>query len=271
MDRSYIKTFKKCGKYPVQCPNVCGIGTIERRNLNTHIKALCPLQVEPCPLEFAGCSAQFPRKDSGDHQVTNTATHMSLLAGVCADYKRRLDAKQQEVNELQSTVVSLKDVIKSHGSMIHSLNQKISQLQVAQLSSGGPMFAPPPIVVFPPADLYLHNLQFFKQTNKKWVSRPFYSHQGGYKMCLTVFANGIGKSKNSQMHISVFANLMRGEFNNELEWPFQGEVFVSLHLESSEDVVKTLTFSPKAHFKAINRVTEGEVSEGTSTLSIIQS
>ena len=258
------KHSKKCVNYPLQCPNKCGIGTIERKNLNTHIKVLCPLQVEPCAFEFAGCSVQVPRKDSAEHLAASTATHVTLLAGVCAEYKSKLDAKQEKVDELQATVKSLNGIIKSHDSMIHSLNQRLAQLQVSQLGGrpllGGPIFGGP-LPVFPPADFYLVNLNYFKQTNKKWVSKPFYTHPGGYKMCLCVFANGIGKGKNSQMHISVTANLMKGEFDSELEWPFYGDVFVSLHLESSEDIVKIMMFGPKSHVKATQRVTEGDMND----------
>lgn len=251
------KHYKKCANFPLECPNKCGIGVIERKNLSTHVKALCPLQVEPCAFEFAGCSVQFQRKDSAGHLAANTTNHVSLLASVCADYKLKLHAKQEEISELQETVKYLKDVTKSHDSMILSLNRKISQLQV----SGRPAFFPPPLAVFPPVDLYLQNLSYIKQINKKWFSGPFYTHPGGYRMCLTVYPNGIGKGKNSQMHISVFANIMRGEFDGELEWPFQGDVIVSLCFESGEDIVKTFTFGTKSHLKATQRVCEGDVNE----------
>ena len=270
---SYSKTWievtkhlKKCANFPLQCPNKCGIGVIQRKNLNNHIKAVCPLQVELCVFEFAGCTVQVPRKDSTEHLATNTASHVTLLAGVCAEYKYKLDAKQEEVDTLQATIKTLKDVVKSHDSMILSLNQKLSQLQVSQLSPVGlgkppSLFTPTPTHVFPPVDFYLQNLSFFRQNNKKWVSRPFYTHPGGYKMCLSVFPNGLGKGKNSPNHVSVFANLMKGEFDDGLEWPFQGDVYVNLHIESGEDIVKTIIFGPKAHVKAVQRVIQGEMNE----------
>ena len=260
------KHFKKCANFPLQCPNKCGVGVIQRKNLNSHIKTLCPLQVEPCVFEFAGCTVQIPRKESKEHLATNTALHVTLLAGVCAEYKYKLDAKQEEVNELQATVKTLKDVVKSHDSMIVSLNQKLAQLQVSQLSPVSPkpppLFPPPvPVHVYPPVDCYLQNLSYFRQNNKKWVSRPFYTHPGGYKMCLSVFPNGLGKGKANPNHIAVFANLMKGELDDRLEWPFYGDVCVRLHLASGEDIVKTLMFGPKAHVKAVQRVTDGDVSE----------
>ena len=250
------KHWKTCVKFPLQCPNKCGIGTIERKNLNTHIKVLCPLQVEPCAFQFAGCSVQVPRKDSAEHLAASTATHVTLLAGVCAEYKSKLDAKQEEVDGLQATVKSLKDIMKSHETLILSLNQKLAQLQVSQQGRQPSVISAP---VFPPVDFYLLEFSYLKQTNKKWVSKPFYTHPGGYKMCLNVFANGIGKGKNS--HVSVFANLMKGDFDSELVWPFQGEVFISLHLESEDDTVKALIFGPKSPAKATQRVIEGEMNE----------
>jgi len=55
-----------------------------------------------------------------------------------------------------------------------------------------------------------------------WYSPPFYTHPQGYKMCLSVVANGSGDGKGT--HVSVFAYLMRGDFDDHLKWPFQGRV-----------------------------------------------
>ena len=253
-----MKHSKRCMNYPLQCPNICGVGMIERKNLNSHLKDICPLQVEPCSFEFAGCSVQVARKDRSEHLASNMASHVDLLAGVCAEYKTKLDSKKQEVDQLQSTIKHFKDVMKSHETLILSLNQKLSQLQVSQQGAGQPATTIS-VPVYPPVDFYLLEFSYYKQANKKWASKPFYTHPGGYKMCLNVFANGIGKGKNS--HVSVFANLMKGSFDSDLAWPFQGEIVVVLRLESEDDIVKALVFGPKSPAKATQRVTEGEMNE----------
>ena len=252
------KHCKRCMNYPLQCPNMCGVGMIERKNLNAHIKDICPLQVEPCSFEFAGCSVQVARKDRSEHLSSNMANHVDLLAGVCAKYQTKLDTKEKEISQLQSTIKSFKDVMKSHETLILSLNQKLSQLQVSQQGAGQPATTAS-VPVYPPVDFYLLEFSYYKQANKKWASKPFYTHPGGYKMCLNVFANGIGKGKNS--HVSVFVNLMKGSFDSDLAWPFQGEIVVSLRLESEDDIVKALVFGPKSPAKATQRVTEGEMNE----------
>ena len=65
-----------------------------------------------------------------------------------------------------------------------------------------------------------------KKANEEWYSSPFYTHDRGYKFRLEVcsYGNGIGGGS----HLSVFAALMRGEYDNDLKWPFEGDIRVEL-------------------------------------------
>ena len=65
-----------------------------------------------------------------------------------------------------------------------------------------------------------------KKSNDGWYSPPFYTHLGGYRMCLMVDANGQGTWKGT--HVTVAVHLMRGEFDDLLKWPFCGEVTIQL-------------------------------------------
>ena len=65
-----------------------------------------------------------------------------------------------------------------------------------------------------------------KEANEVWYSSPFYTHNRGYKFRLKVYPNG--NSRGSGSHLSVYAQLMRGEYDNELEWPFEGDIRVEL-------------------------------------------
>ena len=57
-------------------------------------------------------------------------------------------------------------------------------------------------------------------------SPPFYSSRYGYKMCLRLYilGNGIGKGT----HMSLFFVVMKGEFDNILQWPFKPTVTFKL-------------------------------------------
>lgn len=61
--------------------------------------------------------------------------------------------------------------------------------------------------------------------NTEWNSPPFHSSLGKYKFCLVVDAAGSGISKG---YLSVFVCLMHGESDDDLRWPFLGEITIQL-------------------------------------------
>ena len=108
---------------------------------------------------------------------------------------------------------------------------------------------------YPPVDLVMTDFDTHKEEEDQWFSEPFYTHPGGYKMCLSVFANGTGKGKDTD--VSVFANLMCGEYGDYLNWPFRGKVVVQLTVDD-EEYEETFKFNSRSPAKACNRVTVGE-------------
>ena len=77
-------------------------------------------------------------------------------------------------------------------------------------------------------------------------------------MCLDVNANGRGT------HVSVFAFLMRGEFDDHLKWPFRGHVTVAMlnQLEDNNHIIKTIPFTETSESKHTGRVTIGDRAPG---------
>ena len=74
-------------------------------------------------------------------------------------------------------------------------------------------------------------------------SLPFYSGRNGYKMCLRlyIFGDGIGKTT----HMSLFIVLMKGEFDNILQWPFTHKVtFRLINQCGSRDVMDVFQPDP---------------------------
>ncbi len=57
-------------------------------------------------------------------------------------------------------------------------------------------------------------------------SPPFYTSRQGYKMCVLAYLNGDGMGHGT--HLSVFLFLMKGEYDNILEWPFRHKVTMIL-------------------------------------------
>ena len=101
-----------------------------------------------------------------------------------------------------------------------------------------------------------------KEANEEWYSSPFYTHNRGYKFRLKVYPNG--NDDGSGTHLSVFAQLMRGEYDNELEWPFEGDIRVEL-LNWRADKNHhwyTISFSRYTDHNLAFRVTDQETAIG---------
>ena len=73
---------------------------------------------------------------------------------------------------------------------------------------------------------------FYKENDFCWYSDPFYSHPGGYKMIIAVYPNGRGTEMGT--HLSIFVNIIRGEFDDQLEWPCN--VVVTIEALGTENI-----------------------------------
>lgn len=80
----------------------------------------------------------------------------------------------------------------------------------------------------PPATFILDNFNQRKVNNEVWRSPPFYSHECGYKMNLVVYPNGVRNARDT--HVSAFVEIVLGEFDDILQWPFYGTVY--FHVEN---------------------------------------
>ncbi len=93
----------------------------------------------------------------------------------------------------------------------------------------------------------LNNFHQHKIDNDFINSPPFYTSPRGYKLRTHVYANDNGDGKDT--HVSVYACLMKGEYDDTLTWPFLGTVIIEL-LNQLED---------KSHHKGIINFTENKM------------
>lgn len=78
-------------------------------------------------------------------------------------------------------------------------------------------------------------------------SGPFYSSFHGYKLCIRVNLNGVDSAKGT--HLSVFIHFMQGDFDDLLEWPFNGKIVLTVIdqnpiCEMRRDISETLLSKP---------------------------
>ena len=65
---------EKCHKYPLPCPNNCGVNEIPRDGMDEH-KVECPLEVIQC----CHCKAEITRNDKEKHDNENKIEHLQLM------------------------------------------------------------------------------------------------------------------------------------------------------------------------------------------------
>ena len=54
----------------------------------------------------------------------------------------------------------------------------------------------------------------------------FFTHSHGYQMSISIDFNGVGEAKGT--HMSLFAYLMQGKYDDHLKWPFRGEITIQI-------------------------------------------
>ena len=118
------------------------------------------------------------------------------------------------------------------------------------------------IIYCPPVDIVMDDFTEHKDKDDEWQSPPFYTHNGGYRMCLRVSANGYGPGSNT--HVSVYGHLMASENDDNLQWPFRGVVTISLLNQRGNyhHVTNTIPFSDGTPDVCCARVVGGGVAEG---------
>ena len=207
-----------CGYYPVPCPNACG--TFHQHwDLEDHITRDCPKTDIDCDFHHVGCDVRLPREDMPVHLNENLVTHMSLQV---AGYNTLLAS----FSELQAQVLRLQLEKQAMGFKTHGI-------PTPTVTHGIPTLGY--------VEFTMENFEPCKTDNCNWFSPPFYSHQGGYKFCLSVDANGYGPGKGT--HISVWSYLMKGEFDDRLKWPFRGRITVQLVDQEGEEKHRTKKIS----------------------------
>ena len=89
-------------------------------------------------------------------------------------------------------------------------------------------------------------------------SPPFYTSLFGYKLCLRINLNGVGKGEGK--HVALFVHMMQGDYDDTLDWPFTGKFTLSIldqsdNNESRCHLRKTLEPELEPNIQAFQRPT----------------
>ena len=109
-----------------------------------------------------------------------------------------------------------------------------------------------------PFKIVMSNFKKYRIDGTVWRSDAFYTHFGGYKMCLGVSANG-WVSEGTTTHVGVAFYMMKGEFDSCLKWPLKGEITVELVNQKEGGKPYERKLIDKDSNANFERVTEGDI------------
>ena len=220
----------------------------------------CEFSRIKCEFSGAGCMAQMPRKDMTAHMEHEAPHHVQLLADSLKKRDETLKKQHEQIEEFTKQLQSRDELIEQKTLQMQEFTLKQQKIKQEAVSVGLQLRNQLPKEIFGQLfDLVLENeelqqlldmptphqqpavplqqisinhyftmdeFELHKTNDEEWCSEAFYTHPRGYKMCVLIFANGVDEVHGKQ--VSLYTCFMRGEYDDELLWPFQGKIAVEL-------------------------------------------
>lgn len=187
-----------CPDCPVPCSNNCDDSlSLTRKNLPAHM-AQCPRALVPCTMANYGCTEQVERCQLEQHLQTCVPRHMGKMC-------QEMDTLKEQVQELKALVATQKETIEKMETNVYpctgQFTWRIDDIRKKiMLAQSGDQNAS---VIYSPA---------------------FYSLEAGYKLSLCIYPAG----DNNQGFLSLYFVVLKGRYDEILQWPFQKRVYLSL-------------------------------------------
>ena len=248
MRRRYLKSHqsRKCERRPFTC-EYCDYKATHEKVVNDHWPK-CQRYPEVCPNK---CSNEVIEHRFVQNHLDKNCPLQEIEcefshAGCRGKVKRQamkdhLEAKKDEHLKMVSAKCT-------------KLESKVNDLILAFTQKDPkPVFIPPPQIV-------MNDFDKLKNDGTLWYSPPFYTHIGGYKMCLGIGANGWRGGEGT--HVGVAVRMMKGEFDSHLKWPFMGEIKIQLvnQKEGRENTERKIALSDCSDV-LFQRVTEDGIAK----------
>ena len=170
-----------------------------------------------------------------------------------AENVARFDKLQADCNQLKTKNQTLKEENTK-------LKQELTVLSQEMKTKMSVEAVPRTSIPLGPPVLTMTGFKQHKKDGDHWCSPPVYTHHHGYKLCLSVFANGQGPAEGT--HVSVYVHFMKGDFNDSLKWPFRGVISFRLldQLKGVDHKTLSLIYDDTVEDKRCTRgAAEGEI------------
>lgn len=266
--------WKVCDMYVVPCPNECEQRYLYRKKLSQHLAEECELAEVLCPFAWAGCTAKIRRCNLTSHIESECSNHLTMVCSAAtvtqkqvnqlsklvneisearSEVKEEMRVLQREREEERARIDELTNTVSLLTCRIHQLEEDTAFLRQQSAASVARVASIESGIGVPPFSFVVSDFERKRARSEDWLSPPFYSHLHGYRMCIRVSPNGLVIGEGT--HISLTVHLMKGLFDDHLNWPFRGNIHVALCNQEQDNShhVETISFHKKASEKASGR------------------
>ena len=203
-----------CDKFPIICPNECSRDEIERGMLQDHLNK-CPFQMVECEFSHVGCQEKVRRCDLGLHLSDNGVHHSALsskkiyesLQKMMEEKDRLLQEKDRQLQEKEAQLQERDKKVDILVSEVHELRRLVDNIHDKLCVD---------------VSFTMTEFKSKKQYEIHWFSPPYFTHFKGYKMGFSL------KFSRTLTYITIYSYMMRGPYDDHLQWPFKGRVIIQL-------------------------------------------
>ena len=148
----------------------------------------------------------------------------------------QLQEKDEQLSHLEEARAVVKQTLDDSGTFAKGESPEPSVVQKPQVKQTSPQVLTSSIPTASKVKIQkavavdycftVENFESRRKHNEVFYSEPFFTHPQGYKMCAQVYPNGFGKAEGT--HVTVSTCIVRGEYDDQLLWPFRGDILVQL-------------------------------------------
>lgn len=233
----------QCVYRMILCPNMCRTTedrerSVLQKDVQRHLEQDCPRRMHQCPhckeqgehylitgshkevcqhikvsCDNEGCPEKVKRMEVARHRHScpfETVKCKYEVVG-CKTTLRRQEMEKHETGEAATHLLFAMEAVLKQQERLRSLEGQLTRS--SSFNEGNFTFKMP-------------SFSYHRTSSSLFFSPSFYSSPGGYKLCIRVVANGDGQGR--ETHISVYAVVMKGDYDSNLEWPISGKVTVEL-------------------------------------------
>ena len=253
---------RTCELLPTECPNKCEVKMIPRGQLKQH-KQICSLEVVSCKYSAFGCTKRLPRRDLKRHLEEGETEHLIKMCTLnltltqqlvqkvaekdaqIARLQTQLSTMEQELrngvkNVQEMTATKSLEIERRIESEVKGLRDHVTRSEEVNTSCMGTLRSSLSGLQHqvnaiscnvPPVEFTVTNFEALKLYKLEWRSPPFYTHCGGYKMCIGVSPYGVQRGFGTHVSLRVYKML---DYNSD-RLPWNIRIRIRVHVQNQSN------------------------------------